>query len=73
MSDDLCKLHMTRGAERHCDGTSCMYWRLVDHLGHGEVDGCAIEHFEMLGDEKLVDWLISVKSRVDQRVGVPTR
>jgi hypothetical protein len=50
-----------------------MYWRLVDHLGHGEVDGCAIEHFEMLGDEKLVDWLISVKSRVDQRVGMPTR
>jgi len=66
MSDDICGLHATKNVVRHCDEADCVFWRALDHLGYEEKGGgCAIQHFELLGDESLVAWLLSVKERVD--------
>jgi hypothetical protein len=70
VGEDNCKLLETRGFVRHCEGPDCVFWRVIDHVGHSEpAEGCAIEHFELLGDVALVDWLVSVKDRVEQAGG----
>ncbi|MBI5232307.1 MAG: hypothetical protein HY876_09110 [Coriobacteriales bacterium] len=66
---DECTLRAASGTEHaECDGSTCIYWRVVDHLGvTDEVDGCAIEHFRMLeGGEEVATWLLSVKERVER-------
>ena len=66
MSDEICRLHATKNVIRHCDEAECVFWRALDHLGYQETgEGCAIQHFELLGDDALVAWLLSVKERVD--------
>lgn len=66
MGDDFCRLHATNNVVRHCDETKCVFWRAVGQLGYEETgEGCAIQYFELLGDESLVAWLLSVKERVD--------
>jgi hypothetical protein len=65
--DDYCDLREANGVGgARCDEDSCPFWQLVEHVG-GEVgQGCAIKHHELLGDEKVAEWLLSVKQRVDK-------
>lgn len=67
--DDGCDLRAADGVVAHCDGDRCTFWRAVEHLDVGvRQEGCAIRHFELLGDDRgseIAKWLLSVKARVD--------
>jgi hypothetical protein len=64
---DICKLRAANGiADKHCDGVPCVFWRAVEQLGQPTGAGCAVQHFELLGDEGMAEWLLSVKQRVEQ-------
>ena len=65
MSDE-CELKAANGVRGgRCDGEDCPYWRALSHLGTPIGSGCAIEHYELLGDEKTVKWLLTVKERLE--------
>jgi hypothetical protein len=67
MSD--CKLRASNGAEpTHCDGDTCVFWRALEHLGTGDGEGCAIQHYQLLADDGIAAWLLSVKERVERTV-----
>jgi hypothetical protein len=53
-----------------CDEGACVFWRAVDHLGEQDGEGCAIEHYKLLGDKGLTDWLMSVKHRIEQKAQI---
>lgn len=64
---DECKLRASSGASgTHCDGEECIYWRALGHLGTGDGVGCAIQHFELLGDDGVAAWLLTVKERCER-------
>ena len=64
--DDNCELRIANGIDgQPCDGEDCIYWRVVEHLGEEKHAGCAIQHFEMLGDSEIAAWLLSVKERLE--------
>lgn len=66
---DECKLTAAMGiAEKHCEGEACIYWRALDHLGPTAGTGCAIQHFELLGDHGVAEWLLTVKSRFESEL-----
>ena len=69
--DDNCELKIANGIHGEpCDREDCIYWRIVEHLGEERGAGCAIQHFEMLGDSEKAAWLLSVKERLEsQAVG----
>jgi hypothetical protein len=52
------------GAE--CAGGECISRRLLGHLGAPVGAGCAVEHYELLGDEQMAEWLLSVKERLEK-------
>ena len=63
-----CELKAAHGVHAPCDEQECVFWRVVGHLDVVEAgSGCAIQHFELLGDEgsDVVAWLLSVKERVE--------
>ena len=63
---DICKLRQANKiANSHCEGERCVYWRAVENLGHASGSGCAVEYYEMLGEEGMAAWLLSVKERVE--------
>lgn len=65
MSD--CKLRSANGfAAVHCDEERCVFWRALEHLGTGEGEGCAIQHYQLLADDGVASWLLSVKERVER-------
>lgn len=68
---DDCKLRAANGhPDVPCDGRGCMYWRVVNHLGVEESEGCAIQHFSMLeGGSEVAAWLLSVKERIEAQGG----
>jgi hypothetical protein len=69
---DTCDLRAAAGAAHHdCQGAECVYWRALDHLGTSRGNGCAIEHYELLGDSNVTLWLLSVKERLE--AGVASR
>jgi hypothetical protein len=62
-----CELRRANGREATlCDEGSCVFWRAVDHIGETAGEGCAIQHYELLGDEGVAAWLQSVKDRLEQ-------
>ena len=64
--DDTCKLKQANGLQdQHCEGARCVYWRAVESLGHPAGTGCAVQHYEMLGEDGMAAWLLSVKERVE--------
>jgi hypothetical protein len=64
---DNCELRAANGVHDHeCDGSDCVFWRAVSHLGESEASGCAITHYQMLGDERTAAWLLSVKERLER-------
>jgi len=69
MADD-CKLREAHDqAGVPCDGDACVFWRAVSHVsesGEAPVERCAVEHFELLGDSGVAQWLLSVKERVER-------
>ena len=48
-----------------CDEEKCVFWRALEHLGTPEGEGCAIEYFELLANDGVAEWLLSVKERVE--------
>lgn len=66
-----CELRRSIGMEGvPCDRRECTYWRIVEHIDTGELptEGCAIQHFELLGDKgaDVAAWLWSVKRRIEE-------
>jgi len=62
-----CELQAANGiGEKHCEGESCIYWRALGHLGTDDGAGCAIQHFELLGDDGVAAWLLTVKERFER-------
>jgi hypothetical protein len=49
-----------------CNEEGCIFWRAVSHLGEEEGQGCAIQHFQLLGEDEVVKWLLSVKERIER-------
>ena len=67
MSD--CELRSGNGLEAvQCDEDCCVFWRALRHLGSGEGNGCAIQHFQLLADDNIAAWLLSVKERVERTI-----
>lgn len=63
---DECDLKAAHGVHgQACDGSDCPFWRVVGHVNNVSGDGCAIKHFELLGDEATSAWLLSVKQRIE--------
>lgn len=61
-----CELLVANGEPNaHCEGPSCSFWRLVDHVDGASGEGCAIRHYQLLGDDDVATWLLSVKTRLD--------
>ncbi len=64
--DDICDLRHANGEVGvACDGEACTFWRLVEHVVGERGSGCAIKHFELLGDDNVAAWLLTVKQRVE--------
>ena len=65
---DVCGLREANGLpDKDCDGSSCVFWRLVEHLADDAPgEGCAIRHYELLGDSGVAAWLLSVKERIER-------
>ena len=63
-----CELREANGLpEQHCDKEVCIFWRIAEHVGGPESgDGCAIQHYQLMGDEGVAAWLLSVKERLDR-------
>jgi hypothetical protein len=45
-----------------------VFWRIAGHLGAEEGEGCAIQYYELLGNDGVASWLLSVKERVEGRM-----
>ena len=64
--DDICDLRAANGeTDAFCEGEPCPFWRVVEHVGEAPGDGCAIKHYQLLGDDGAAAWLLSVKMRLD--------
>jgi len=69
---ETCRLREANGVSSHlCDSDACVFWRAVTHVGAERAEGCAIQHFELLGDSTIAAWLLSVKDRVENTL-MPT-
>ncbi len=63
---EFCDLRAANGQNGWlCEGEECAFWRLVEHVGDESGTGCAIKHFQLLGDEQRAAWLLSVKERIE--------
>lgn len=70
--DDICKLKQANGLQdSDCVGEQCIFWRAVEDLGEPVGTGCAVQYYEMLGDEGMAAWLLSVKERVERAESKP--
>ena len=64
---DTCDLREANGLpDEHCDGSACVFWRAIEQAGIEPGEGCAIRHYQLLGDERVAAWLLSVKERTDR-------
>lgn len=64
---ERCELRQANGLSvQQCDEERCIFWRVAEHVGGTDgVEGCAIQHYELLGDSEVARWLISVKERLE--------
>lgn len=64
---DFCDLHAANGeCDVVCEGERCPFWRVVAHVGDASGDGCAIKHYQLLGDDGVAAWLLSVRERLER-------
>jgi hypothetical protein len=64
---DFCDLHAANGnTDVECDAAECPFWRVVDYVSDAPGEGCAIRHYELLGEDGLAAWLLSVKERIER-------
>jgi hypothetical protein len=64
---DLCDLHAANGStDVDCEENGCPFWRVVEHVTEEPVTGCAIKHYQLLGNDGLAAWLLSVKQRIER-------
>ena len=70
MSDE-CELRKANGLPaQFCDSDECIFWRVAEYVGgDAHVDGCAIQHYQLLGDGAVARWLLSVKARIEGAIG----
>jgi len=62
-----CELRAANGMHHvDCDGEQCIYWRALEHLDSGPGEGCAIQHHQLLVDDEVAAWLLTVKDRVER-------
>jgi hypothetical protein len=67
---ESCELRKSNGLPgERCDGSACVFWRAVEHAGIELGEGCAIRHYQLLGDEGVSAWLLSVKERFESERG----
>jgi hypothetical protein len=63
------------GTDRPCDGSACVYWRVLGHVGveKPEECGCAVRYFDLLAEEqpRISAWLVSVKARFEEAGVMP--
>jgi hypothetical protein len=63
---ESCELRESNGRpDEPCDGSACVFWRAVEQAGIEPGEGCAIRHYQLLGDERVSAWLLSVKERME--------
>ncbi len=69
MSEE-CELRKANGLPTQlCERGECIFWRVAEHVvGDQSVHGCAIQHYQLLGDESVARWLLSVKQRLERFV-----
>ena len=62
-----CELRAANGLQsQHCEAEVCIFWRVASHVdGTQSGEGCAIQHYELLGDSAVAEWLLSVKERME--------
>jgi hypothetical protein len=65
--DDCDLRQAVDGSTCECDGVACVYWRVVEQIGDESGEGCAIRHYELLGDSGVATWLLSVKTRLESK------
>jgi hypothetical protein len=66
-----CELKAANGIHAACDEEECVYWRVAGHLDLVQTGtGCAIQYFELLGDEggEIAAWLLSVRDRLEDEL-----
>lgn len=64
--DDLCDLHAANGnIDEACQSEACPFWRIVEHVSQQPGSGCAIKHYQLLGEADLASWLLSVRERIE--------
>jgi len=66
---DYCDLRNANGdADARCEGDECPLWRLAGHVDDqtGSGSGCAVRHYQLLGDERVAEWLLSVRERLQR-------
>jgi hypothetical protein len=64
---DVCDLRAANGEiGMHCEGEACSFWRVAAFVGDGPGVGCASKYYELLGDDRVAAWLLSVKVRLDR-------
>jgi len=69
---DVCRLREANEVHgESCDGSTCVYWRAIEYLGVVQGEGCALQHYELLGDVRMAQWLLSVKERVEGEGSAP--
>ena len=64
---ERCELRAANGQSvQQCDKERCIFWRIAQHVGGTDsVEGCAIQHYELLGNSGVARWLMSVKERLE--------
>ena len=67
---DLCDLRAANGdPDRDCAAEECPFWRVVGHVAEAPGTGCAIKHYQLLGDDDVAAWLLSVRERIERLEG----
>lgn len=61
----ICDLRAANGEpDARCEAQPCPFWRVVEHVGDAPGVGCAIKHYQLLGDDGVAEWLLSVRERL---------
>lgn len=63
--NDFCILRTAAGETYAlCEGEQCPFWRVVEHVGDAPGAGCPIKHYQLLGNDGVAEWLLSVRERL---------
>lgn len=64
---DQCDLHAANGEpDRECQEAACPFWRVAEYVGDAPGEGCAIKYYQLIGNDGVAAWLLSVRERLSQ-------